>query len=61
MGYADKAYIGLTEPSVRELRLTKYFDLPRVRSIRLLSTTQHTYVELGGSGIEIAETEGAPS
>ena len=29
-----------------------------VRSIRLLSTSQHTYVGLGGFGIEITETEG---
>ncbi len=29
-----------------------------VRSIRLPSTVQHTYVGLGGFGIEINETEG---
>jgi len=29
-----------------------------VRSIRLLSSSQHTYVGLGGFGIEITETEG---
>jgi 3,4-dihydroxy 2-butanone 4-phosphate synthase/GTP cyclohydrolase II len=29
-----------------------------VRSIRLLSTAQHTYIGLGGFGIEITETEG---
>jgi 3,4-dihydroxy 2-butanone 4-phosphate synthase/GTP cyclohydrolase II len=29
-----------------------------VRSIRLLSTTQHTYVGLSGFGIEITATEG---
>jgi 3,4-dihydroxy 2-butanone 4-phosphate synthase/GTP cyclohydrolase II len=29
-----------------------------VRSIRLLSSSQHTYVGLGGFGIEITATEG---
>jgi len=29
-----------------------------VRSIRLLSRSQHTYVGLGGFGIEITGTEG---
>jgi 3,4-dihydroxy 2-butanone 4-phosphate synthase/GTP cyclohydrolase II len=29
-----------------------------VRSIRLLSSSQHTYVGLGGFGIEITGTEG---
>ena len=41
----------------RRERVKEFFDLG-VRSIRLLSTSQHTYVGLGGFGIEITATEG---